>query len=428
MSASPSYESGLRGHRIEFARETTVGVVPTDPAWNLYSDCVREFDPGHGATVTSQRCLGSPDSNGAFAGSEEAEVTITYDLQQKTTSGNTFLDGSGNPNDAATDGLTRDADNRILNTHSLVDRYEQSDLTVGNTVSGSTSRDTRQYWVAKGGYIDEVTLTGDPSDGQPIAVELSYLYEKVRHYQIDQPTDSEAPIEIWAESTSGDDTTQTLTIESEGAGTTEDLSLNGTTQVQTTATFSDVDALSLDAETVGNVRVYVDDGSGTTAGDQIAIIFGQGAFDTGEGNLGVPALGGGGSHASELGQSYELYHDDLVEQPAGTTIANNFETTEFVVANSIDAMNRGGTPRRSLSAGTREVTADITVWGETEIQTRVSENLRTQTGNVRWTMDGGYVEGVSCDPRDTDPDAFTAEDSKVTTSISFVGQGINVSA
>ena len=208
MSASPSYESGLRGHRIEYIRESTVGVAPSDPAWNLFSDNVREIDFEHGAGISSQRGLGDPDSQGPFAGTEEGSVTVTYDLQQKSSSGNTFLDGSSNPNDAATDGLQRDSDNRIQNTHLIVDRYEQSGLTAGNTINGSTSRDTRQYWVAKGAYIDEVTLAGDPSDGQPISVELSYECEKVRHYQIDQPTSSEGSIELWANSTDSSDTTR----------------------------------------------------------------------------------------------------------------------------------------------------------------------------------------------------------------------------
>lgn len=430
MSASPSYESGLRGHRLEYVRESTVGQVPTDPSFLLFSDNIREVDFEHGASISSQRGLGSPDSQGPFAGTEEGGATITYDLQQKSASGNTLLDGSGDPNDAATDGLQRDSDNRIQNTHLVVDRYEQSDLDAGNTVNGSTSRDTRQYWVAKGGYIDEVTLAGDPGDGQPISVELSYEFEKVRHYQIDQPTSGEGDIELWISSTDSSDTSIDVKIESEGGTTADTVTLDGsdgTTDVQSTETFGDVDAIEPQSELVGNLEVYVDDGTGTAAGDQIAVIYGQDAYDTGEGDLGVPVLDSG-SRGSAFSQAYELYHDDEVEQPDGTTIADNFEGTEFTVANSVDGMNRGGTPRRSLSAGTREVTVDVTVWGETEIQTRVSENLRSATGNVRWTMGGGHVQADSADPRDTDPDAFTAEDSKVTTSISFTGQSVTVSA
>lgn len=427
MSASPSYESGIRPNRTEYIRESTVGVAPSNPAWNLYSDVVREFSVEIAGGVSSQRGRGSPDSQGAYAGTEESSVTIVYDLQQKTASGNTLIDGSGNPNDAITDALQRDSDNRIQNTHTIVDRLEQSDLAAGNTVSGSTSRDTRQYVVVLGAYPDEGTLTGDPSDGQPVAAEISYECEKARRYQVDQPTSSEGSIEIWANSTDANDTTQTLTVESQGAGTTEDLSLNGTTDVQTTATFSDVDALHLDSETAGDVRVYVDDGSGTSKGDQIAEIKGQNSYDHGEGDTGVPALGTG-SHASAIGQSYELYHDDEVEQPDGTTIAENFETTEITVSNNVDATNRGGTPRPALSAGDHEVTVDVTVFGETEAVDRVVNHLTTATENVRWTMAGGHVQADSADARDVGEDGLNASESKSMVDVTFNGQGITVSA
>lgn len=94
--------------------------------------------------------------------------------------------------------------------------------------------------------------------------------------------------------------------------------------VTTPASFLDIDALHLYAETVSDATVSI------IPGDQRAVIRGQDSYDHGDGDLGVPALGTG-SHASAIGQMVEFTHDDSVERPSGKAIADDINTTEFSV-------------------------------------------------------------------------------------------------
>lgn len=418
MSASTPYESALRPYRLEFVRETAVGSFPSNPAFEFFSDNIRTFEPGKDDSMSDQFGLGSPDAQNAFTGTNADSLTVEYDLQQKSGSGNTFLDNSSNPNDAITDAWQRDSDNRIQNTHTIVRRITQSSIASGNTVNGSTSKDTRQYVVAVGAYPDEGTLTGDPSDGQPILASIGYECERIDTYQIDQPGSS-TMLDVTSSSTS--DTTQTLTIEDEDRNTNEDVTLSGTSTVTTSGSFSDIDVLMLDSETAGDITIS------ENGGDNLAVLRGQNSQDTGEGQLGIPALGSSGSRASAIGNSYELYHDDSIERPSGTSIADNFETTEFTVANNTDGTEQGGTPRRALAAGNREPSAEVVVFGETEMHDYTLEHIQSTTTNLRWTMSGGYVELSSASVPGVDPDTEEPGQGKKLTTLTMNAQGISIS-
>ena len=426
-----SYESAYRPGRLEYVNESTTGTYETDPAWALFSDNVRSFEATIDPQVEGQRGLGDPDVQAAFAGTNADEITVSYDLQQKDANGNTLVDGSGNPNDAIADAFERDTDNRLQNTHQIVRRKDQSDLSASETVSGDTSRDTRQYVVGTGCFPNEGTLTGDPSDGQPILAEITYLAESVRTHQIDQPTDSESPIEFWINSTSTEDTDVEVTGEDEGADFSEALVTNGTTlEGPTSATFPDFDAFAANKTPVGNIQVYVDDGTGTDAGDQIATIYGDDSHDTGEGDLGVPLLGSG-SHASAIGQSYELYHDDAIDRPTGTAIAQGFETTEFSVSNNVAQDAQGGSARPALSAGDRELEASVTVFGETERHDHTVDLITTDATNLRFDFDGatdgGHIQLDSAFHTEVTA-SESVGDAKMMSDLTLMGQGVTLSA
>lgn len=376
---SKSYESGIQPYRIEFIRESTRGTVPSNPSWNLFSDNVRTNEPTISSNTEMQEGLGDPDAVGAFAGTETAEMTVTYDLQQW------LIDGSSNAQDASYDGVSRNSDNRLENSHSVVRRIDVGSLDSGNTINGSTSLDTRLYFVGKGGLVDEVTFTMNLESGQPIQVEVTYQFEKGRVYQVDQPSSSTG---FAIESTDSGDTSQTLTIENEDAGKSEDVSLNGTTLVGTTTTdFADIDALSLDSETTGDVKIYVNSGSTSTPskGDQLAVLYGQSSYDQGEGDLGVPALGSG-SHASAIGSSYELPLDgDTFELPGGTAIADDVSATEVSFSNNVEARSTDDGPRPLLIEGGREAEVSATVVGQRETYQQTVDMLRTTAQNYKWT-------------------------------------------
>lgn len=416
---SKAYEAGIRPNRLEHVRETTEGVFVSNPAWNLFSDNARTLEPTIDPQTEGQRGLGSPDPIDHNAATEVSQLVVAYDLQEKSGSGETFLDGSSNPNDAVTDALQRAADNTLQNTHTVVRRMVQNGLDAGNTVNGSTSYDTRQYFVGVGGKIDQATITGDPNDPQPVLVELTYEFEKGRLYQVDQP-DSGTQLDVV--SSDPGDTTQTLTIEDEGASTTEDVALNGTTTQTTTASFDNLDALELDAETAGDVTVSI------SGGDSLAILRGSDAYGRGEGDLGIPALGTG-SHASAIGQAYELVQDTTIERPSGTSVGDIVNSTEISVGNNVggDAMPQLGTPRRALSAGDREAQADVTVAGETEAVNHTDEMLRVTATNLLWTFTGGSIQLDSAAIIEVAEDTEEASQSKKAIDLTLEGQGVTVS-
>ena len=420
MSAR-SYLSGNRPYRLEYIRETAAGTTPVNATWYRFSDRARMFDPTIDPQGEGQRGLGDPDPDAHRVGTESSQITVEYDLQQKNASANTFEDNSGNPNDAVTDALDRDSDNRLPNRHTVVRRVEQSDLEASNTVSGNTSRDARFYVVGKGGTPTDPVLTIDPSNPNPVTVELPYEFEKVRVYKIDQPTSSEGSEEVWVESTDNGDTSQTVTIEDEGASTTEDISLNGTTQVQGSNTFSDIDSISLSGETAGDVNVYVDNSN--SAGDLLATIRGQNSYDHGEGDLGVPALGASGTRDGSIGQNYEAVPTVTVERPDGTALADQVGTSSISVTNDVEATEQGGTPRPDLAVGDRTSMVEATVWGENESYQYVDEMLRTTATNINTTFTGGTLRVDNAVAMSTDW-SEEASQAKAEIDVSFEGEGV----
>lgn len=417
-------ESGLRNHRIEYVDESTTGTAPSNPSWNLFSDTVRSFEWSPDTDVEAQRGLGDADPNAFYKGAETHELTVEYDLQQKTSSGNTLLDGSSNPNDAATDGIQRDSDQTLKSTHTVVDREDKTSITSEEAWS-SSSHDTRIYTVGKGGYIDEVTLNGDPGSQNPVAVELSYQFEKIRSYQVDQPSSS---TKLAVKSDDSGDTSQSLTVEDEGAGASESVSLSGTSLVSTTNSYGDIDALELDSETTGTVEVYVNTGSETTPsqGDKLSELPGSSAYNSTKGDLGIPALGSG-SHASAIGQSYEIIVGDSVERPSGTNLAYDINSVSFNVSNNLETTERVDDIRMRIDVGEREATVDATVLGETESHTNILEHLQITENDVKWTLEGGSVQVDSAAL--TDPPSRTIEAGEAALSLdnTFTGKSVTLS-
>jgi len=362
-------ESGLRPQRLEWVAESTEGEAPADPAWNLYSDNIVESNWNVTNSMEGRDAVGSPDSEGHYRGPEEATATFTYHLQQQITSGV-----------AEHDFMTRDSANEFPNTHTVVERqvFESG---------GNDSAGIRKYWVGVGGKGASVNIEGDPGASEPLPVELEYQFEKGRQYLIHQPS-SGTTLEV--SSDSDDDTTQTLTIEDEGAGTTEDVSLNGTTTVTTTATFSDIDAAYLDGETVGDVTIT--DGSGTT----LMTIYGADTYSDGatdlEGDLGVPALGGG-SHASAIAQDYEVFRGtSVLEQSTSHANLEPYDLTNFVITveNDIATTNRSDSPRMRLSEGQRTVTVEGDVLGNAASYESVKDHLTNTGDQLTWNL--GYTQ------------------------------------
>lgn len=390
---SASSEGGLRDHRIEFVREDMDSngdpQTPTDPEFETYSDTIRTFDWSPTPGLEARRGISDADPDGHEKGHEEHQLQVIYDLQRW------FETAEGEPLDAAYDGLVRTDTNRLPNSHTVLDREVKGTVAEINTVDGTSgARESRVYTVGRGGSIDSVAVTGDPSDQQPVTVELGYEFERYRSFQIDQPagttlsvsvtyTDSEGTDRTLDYGESGyDDTTQTLTIEADD-GTTEVISLNEDTAVATTAAFDTIDGLELDADTFGTVVVEDD------AGTELARIDGAMEYEVVEGDLGVPCVEAG-SHAAPIDEPYETIIGDRLEK-GGEPFAMDINSRSIEVENNLDRTPREDSFAHRIHVGPRDTTVTATVLGETESHDQIMAALKAEARDIEWYMDGGTL-------------------------------------
>lgn len=359
-------ESALHDRRIEFVPETTRGEPPSNPAWELFSDRLQNIDWSPSPTYDVDRAVGTADALDADAGPEDHSLALAYRLQRW------LVDGSGNPQDAAAYGLLRDADNQLHNSHTIVDREDRS-------TGGVDGGGRRTYTVAVGALIGEVTLEGDPSTGNPITPELAYTAEKVRSYEIDQPADGTT---ITVVSTDGNDSMD-VTIEDDGAATSETLTLNGTTEVTGTSSFTSIDAVRLASEAAGDVQIKDD------AGNVLMEIKGKNSYDDRGGDLGIPLLGSG-SHASALGTAFERFIGDVINR-GGSSIAEVLTSLSLTVSNNLETEPQVGTLRRRIDEGVRDVTMSASTIGDGESHDRIVEAMIATAADIQWQLTGGNI-------------------------------------
>ncbi|ELY91475.1 hypothetical protein [Natrialba taiwanensis] len=351
-------ESGLRFDRAWFVREAEKGVTPTDPDWNLYSDRLvsteGDLDPG----LERLDGLGTPDPAEFGRAIEENEVTIAYSLQQAV------VDASGEPVDAVYDALTRNQANQIPNTHSMVGR-DNNPSPGPNDPDGAEGQ--RRYLVMQGGKAD-ATMEPDATEADPVPVELTYMGEKVRSYHIYQPEGST----LLALQSTDDSDTMTVTIEDEGAATTDEITLNGTTPVSTTVEFDNIDAFELSEPATGDVTLHINDGTDAdpTVGSELSKLDGGVTLADGggerEGDTGVPALGAG-SAPSPIDQPFEDFCGSIFNFAFdGNAPDPDLNNITLEVANNLEARpsGDGGGCRPSIEEGNREITIEANVVGE----------------------------------------------------------------
>lgn len=409
-------EAGLRNHRPEFIREDTFGSTPADPSILKYSHTMTNFTWASDSVNEPQRGLGDANPVGFIKGPETHELTIGYDLVKW------FVQNGGQAYDAAYDGLVRDSDQLLPNSHTLLDREAKGQINKNQTISGNTPRPTRIYTVAKGGLIDEAAITGSPSDAQPVTVELSYLAQKGRSYQIDQPTSTTS---LTVVSSDNSDTSQTLTVESEGANSVEQVTLNGTTVVGTSTSFGNIDVLELDTETVGDVTVSINEGSTSspTAGDALSIINGKASYRGVEGDLGVPALGAG-AREDISGQPVETFIGDQISRD-GVEYPYEISSATLTVANNIEETERSNGFGMALHPGNAETTMEATMFGEAMTHDLLMQELTNTTDDITWEMDGGTVELPDSICQEPGERAAETEQAVMTTDNAFMSEGIN---
>jgi len=394
-SQSGTAESGQLPGRYEWVEEPSPGAVPTDIEWNRFSDVIRTFEMDPGATLARQDSIATADAVDHNRGPEEPSATVGYDLQRFP------VDGAGDPVDASAYGILRDQYNDLLGTLLAVGRREYG--------GGNDGAGVREFLVVRGAGVDSVSPTLDPSGEQPILMELSLTARKARSYLIHQPS---AATTLELVSTNDGDTME-VTIETEDAGTTDTISLDGTTAVTTTTPYSDIDAVWLADNPTGNVTVS--DGSGTTFLELTGGLEYSDDDQPVDGDRGIPPLGAG-SHAGEIGSSFEHFVGDRFERPAGEAVRARINSASWTIENNINTQALHNTRAPALDAGNRGVTVDADAAGPYISHKSMMESLQKVQQHIEHELSGGTLQFKNAVP--TDAAARTVEAEQAVASIS----------
>jgi hypothetical protein len=406
MSERNTPESGLFTGLVNFYRESTTGSFNTDPDYTTYSDEVVDVSWSPGYSVNEREALGSADTAGHDKGMEEGEITVTYRLQRQ------LVDGNGDPDDPAGDAFDRNSDDRIKNTHGIRIRDGRSTTDPDDPASASGAR---MYVIGQGGHPD-ADFEDAADDGSPLEMTLTYMCEKVRNYEIFQPDGTEA---LDVVSSDSGDTSQTLTIEDD-TGTSEAVSLNGTSAVTTTkADWDSIRGLELDAETTGDITI-----STSSSGDTLATIRGSEAYsnsdDGVEGDLGVPVIGSG-SLGSAVTNNLESITGATIQR-GGSSFAYDVAQASASVSNNYDPNARHETFRPRFDEGNRDTSVEFDLVGWGASADFIDQMARTATDDVvvelqktTFTWSNAVIEGTDDVERGPDDSAIafgiTASDS-----------------
>lgn len=394
-------ERALDGVRTEWIEETTPGETPADPSWNAFGDYLKA-GPGNAGdpNVTAGEVMGNSDTEDHFRGSKNNTLTLSWWMQRF------FVTAASADNDPIGTLLNRNP-GTTLPSHSVV--WRRNHPSGGNDDAG-----VRVYTVARGAYPMSGTAPGDPSAAEPIIAEAEYQVAITEVHVIHQPS-SGTTLEVASDN--ADDDSQTLTIENEDAGTTEDVDLNGTTAVTTTATFEDIDAAVLDGETQGDVTVT--DGNGTT----LTVLEGSDT-DGVEGDLGVPALGSG-SHASAIGTDPESYLFQGTSTTFGGshTAASRIHALDLTVEIAMSTEAQQGTRQLAIDPGPRTVSVEADTAGPFESATRYKEYMAGVEGDITYGYPDGDIAIKNAQPTDVDEQAMEAGAANNIFSTTFEGHG-----
>ena len=388
-------DSGFEDHRIEFVREDEPGVVPDNPDWELFSDTLETaLEVESDASIEARRGIGAHTPQRHFSGPEEHTATIAYDLQRF------FADGSGDPLDPVGDVFLRDDDGSVT-SHTIVDRADKGDA--------------RTYTVVRGGFPSLDSIDGDPGESVPVVVTLEYEARKARSYRVEQP-DGEV---LTVKSTDDSDTTQSVTLETDGALSEETLSLDGTSEVSTTTSFSSLDAIWLDSETNGDVLIEDSDGN------ELARLYGADSYDAGGGDRGIPATGDG-SHADPIESDYERFIEDELEADGGS-LAAEIRSASLSAEIDYDREPIMGDTVHAIHPGNSTISLEATTAGKFEHSDALTQHVRGETFDITWTMSSGTITLEEAVLSETGTVGPAADDVVSSIENTFSARDINVS-
>jgi hypothetical protein len=405
-------ESALNNIRAEWVpsdRSSGTPRPPTDPSWNRFGDYIKAYPGWSGdAGTEGQSVAGSGDLEDHFRGSEEHDLTVSWWMQRH------FVDSSGNANDPIGELITADYQS-AWPTHEVVFRRSVAD-------GGELGAGFREFVVASGAKPLVGTVPGDPSESEPIVLEAEYGCEKVTQLVIHQPADSVTPK---IKSTSRADTSQTVTVESEDASTTDTFTLNGTTKVtgNSGSSFSDIDAIRVDGDHEGDIMLF--DGSGTELLEDP--ITGSNT-DGVEADRGVPLLGSG-SHASAIGTDPEnyLFLGTSTTYDGGALAesadADRLHALDLSIEVDEERNARQGTRRQAIDPGIRTISVEADVAGPHESANQNYQYYVGKEGDIVYTFPDGTVTVANAQPAETDDVEREGGDANAIYGVTFEGHG-----
>jgi len=400
-------ESALQGVRFEWIEETTVGEAPSDPEWNKFSDYLGSAPGWDGGIDTSEgNAVGSGDVVEITRGQEEHTFNVEYWLQRSP------VDGSGNAVDPIAVPMVHDFSCE-LESHTLVFRREAD-------CGGNFDAGFRAYTVGLGQKPLNATVPGDPGESSPQSLSLEYNGEYGNSHVIHQP-DTGTTVDV----TNNGTTSVDITIEDEGANTSETLTVAGGATETTLDTYDDIDAIYVASGTPDGT-IEVTDGSGTDILDSPL----QGTSDTEpDYDVGIPPLGSG-SHASDIGNDPQRFLGlNAFATYGGSDIADRLHSFDLSVELDSDDPAVVGTRQGPIDEGTRSVSLDADVAGPYE-STKQMQNYLNGVVNGLDLFLGGTDSGSAAatitlnnaQPTDVDEQAYGAGDSNFIFGVSFVAQ------
>ena len=353
-------ETPLQGTRLEYVEETSFGEFVTDPAWNVLTDYLKDFTFSPSPNKEATSVVGESDFKEMFRGAEEPELSAEYYKQQG------FVGSSGDPQYPAGH-LVAQGSPCDLPSYNVVYRRE-SDCD-GNFDSGY-----REYLVAKGVKNTEVTDPGDPSDAEPIIEEATFPAQKVRSYVIHK-LDSDTTLDVENTGSNSVD----VTIESEGGGVTDTVTVAGGSTQTTVETFPDVDVIYAESEHDGDILVT--DGSGTDVLDADTQLAGSDT-DGVESDRGIPPLGSG-SHGSAIGTDPTDYRFQGVDTLnwQGSAVSDRVHALDLSVSVDVSREPITGIRGTSIDTGIRTVEVSADTAGPYESATRIAQMYHNESGD-----------------------------------------------
>ena len=238
---------------------------------------------------------------------------------------------------------------------------------------GTSSNGLRTYVVGEGCKPASARIPGDPGSAGPIEVGITYTAEKVRHYEISQPSTA---CVLYVLSSEAADYAATITVEDDD-GNQEEIVVSGTGST----VFPNIDAIELASELTGTLTVL----EGATSGATLAVVHGSLKYDGTEGDMGVPVIPSSGSRTATIGGTMEKFLGDTITHNAGT-MAYNINSVELSVDNSIETLPRNDSRKQRVIEGNRTLQLIATVLGEQEYQRQITRHLQTDESDIVWTL------------------------------------------